>query len=546
MNRAVLLSFLGLIWLQVFLALIPSWRDGNYYAYGWLVPAATWFFVHRRLRELPVGPEANLRPPFAAWAMLFSAMAALAFLRIVEGGNVHWRLPLWLHGLIAVWLSFAAVHLTLGRRAARHLLPAILFALVAIPPPSSVEQFLVSHLTEAVTLTGGQIATLQGLPVVLEEAAFLVNGQPLDINDGCSGIRSFQSCLMAGLFVGELLRLPAPSRVALVMLAAAGAFVGNTFRVVLLVREFAAGGPEGLERAHDPAGLLALAISYGLVIASGFLMDRFNPAATVQTSKSFDHLPPNGSRRRGRGRTSHWLAAGIALMLATESTRLWWFAPTASGEAWSETPRLALDARSMENATPLRSLSVSEHVETGAIRYDSATFHRTPIEDDNVIRSLLFMEYRPGNPSLWNDLFTHPPEVCMRTTGCQLEATLPSRPIQIGGRDIPVRCLRFREPTSPSPLFIFKLVWLPESSPIQPSSEKPEKRPLWMQMAFSRMPSPPGSVLLARVQRTDDFEEAWRLFSEEMAAYLLLSSPNASIPSRMGAINAVANPVLAN
>ncbi len=528
MKRPLLLSFLGLLWLQVFLALVPSWRDGGYYSYGWLIPAATWFFVRRRLQELPAGPTGSrATPPLptAAWPMLVAAMAVLAFLRIVEGGNVHWRLPLWAHGLLSVLLSFGAIHLALGRRAALHLLPAILFALVAIPPPSSVERSLVSGLTEAVTLTGGQIAMLLGWPVELAEAAFVVNGHPLDINDGCSGIRSFQSCLMAGLFVGELLRLPPPARLALVMISAAGAFAGNALRVIVLVREFSEKGEAGLERAHDAAGFFALAVCYGIVIVSGFLMDRAAPAPALP---SHGHVPPSSlpGQRRSRGAPS-WLASGIVLVLVAETFRLWWFAPAGSGAAWMETPRLVLDAPAMESATPLRPLSVSGHVETGSLRYDGASFYRSPVDDpEEALRSLLVMDYRPGNPNLWNDLFTHPPETCMRAVGCQLEETLPSRTVRLGDRELPVRCLRFREPLSPSPLFIFKLIWLPESSPIQPSTEKPEKRPIWMKMAFSRMPSPPGTVLLARIQREDDFEEAWRLFSEEMAAHLRFALPD--------------------
>ena len=97
----------------------------------------------------------------------------------------------------------------------------------------------------------------------------------------------------------------------------------------------------------------------------------------------------------------------------------------------------------------------------------------------------------------------------MRSTGCTLEAVVPSRWVTLGGREIPVRCLKYREPVSGAPLYVFKLIWLPEESPIQPQSEREEKRALWVKMALSRLPSPPGAVLLARVQRVTDFETAW-------------------------------------
>jgi len=271
-------AFLILLWGQLFFALIPSWRDGTYYSYGWLVPPAMVFFYLRRRDEVP--PKGQRASSFSQTGVLVFFLVGLLLLlglRIIEGGNVHWRLPLWAHGGVAIAMSLVAMAVVEGRAAIKTYLPIFVFVLVAIPLPSFLEQQLVSELTAAVTTTGGDIARLVGLPVEIAESAFLVAGHPVDVNDGCSGIRSFQSSLMATLFVGELLCLSLPSRLTLLFVGVAASFLGNSVRVVLLIEAFAEGGREGMDHRHDSVGLAALALTYGIIVGVGFALNRWGP-----------------------------------------------------------------------------------------------------------------------------------------------------------------------------------------------------------------------------------------------------------------------------
>lgn len=237
---------------------------------------------------------------------------------------------------------------------------------------------------------------------------------------------------------------------------------------------------------------------------------------------------------------TRFLLIGIALILGAEVFRAWWFHGAAvSGEGnWEETPRLILDEKRMDKETPLGRFSVGDYVDTGALQYDRASFFRVAGENEDTttdegiaappegpLPSLLFLEYHSGNENLWNDLFTHPPEVCMRSSGCTLEAVLPSREIRMEEQTIPVRCFFYREPVTGNPLFLFKMIWLPPKSPIHPSTEKPEKRPLWLKMAFTRRQEPPGAVFLARVRQVGDFETAWKIVETQMLAYLEFEGP---------------------
>lgn len=92
---------------------------------------------------------------------------------------------------------------------------------------------------------------------------------------------------MAGLFVGELLRLGWPARVTLLMVSIASAFLANAVRVVVLIQAFLESGYAGVDARHDTAGNVALLITYGLIVGFGFLLDRWMPPATEGEEESW-------------------------------------------------------------------------------------------------------------------------------------------------------------------------------------------------------------------------------------------------------------------
>jgi len=271
--------FLGLLWAQLALALLPSWNDGTYYSYGSLVFAAVAGFYLLRRREFSEH-SVPLREDTAdldiGWffGIVFAGLLLIAFARLLQGANPHWRLPLWSQGLLVLGLTAWVWRRTEGPAATRFYLPAPLLLLVAIPLPSALELALVQTLTQAVVAVSSDLARAFGIPLQVIDTAFLVRGQPLDVNDQCSGIRSFQSSLAVSLLVGELLRLTAPSRLLLVVLGAAASFLGNTGRVLALVHAFFTGGADGLEARHDVAGLISQVSIYGLILALGFVLER--------------------------------------------------------------------------------------------------------------------------------------------------------------------------------------------------------------------------------------------------------------------------------
>jgi exosortase/archaeosortase family protein len=99
-----------------------------------------------------------------------------------------------------------------------------------------------------------------------------MGGQVCEVTEGCSGIRSIQSLVMAALFFGELLWLRWPGRVLLVLVALAAAVVCNTGRAWYLASvQFSEGG-DAAHAAHDPAGHLAFLVAAAVLFAGAWLL----------------------------------------------------------------------------------------------------------------------------------------------------------------------------------------------------------------------------------------------------------------------------------
>ena len=280
---------LAALWLHFFWCLVPSWRFGQYYEYGFLVPVLACGFAWRRAGML----DAVTSPPWQPGRLtdrFLLAMAALGLLaliplRVIETGDPGWRPPIVLHGLLVT----AAVHLALARwrgwKVSVFFMPVSLFAWSAVPYLYQIEQGLVRHLTDMVIGLAHEVFLLVGQPVERVGTRLVLGGRAVDVTDGCSGIRSVQSLVMAALFFGELLWLRWPARLALVGTGLAAAVVFNTGRACYLASVQFARGEDAAHAAHDPAGHLAFAAAaLVLYLAARLLMPRARGRVVVRKS----------------------------------------------------------------------------------------------------------------------------------------------------------------------------------------------------------------------------------------------------------------------
>ena len=275
---------LGLLWAQLFWALHPTWSHGQYYDYGWVVaPVATWFFWRRWRCEI-----VDFRGPIAigrrVYLVAVPAVILLLFLlslaRILERFDPIWRIPLIFHAAVV----FATTHLVLwaccGFRRSLAYLPVLLFALTAVPWPAKAENMIIGELTDQLLACSAPLSRLLGSPVELSGSALVADGKVVNIDEGCSGIRSFQSLLMAGLFVGEFMMLRWRWRLTVLFLALATGFVTNLLRASLLTWIFVNEGELTFDRYHDLVGFLAFGCAASLLLLFGSLFDKYLTGST--------------------------------------------------------------------------------------------------------------------------------------------------------------------------------------------------------------------------------------------------------------------------
>ena len=253
------LVFAVALWFPAMMAASYAWRFGGYYDYGWFVPpAALWLMIQRWRSD-----DAPLRP--LRWGWVWTAVVVivpwLLVLRVLGRVDPGWRLPIGLLGITAVIGS----HLMLaGARGGRHSAGYVWITLLwcsALPWPSVVENGIVQWLTDQVVAVVAEVFQLAGRPVEIVGDRLRLHDITVEVTDGCSGVRSFQSFFMATWFFAEIQRLRAGRAAVLLGAACIAAFVVNAARTHTLAWIRFDWGQEAFDRAHDWLGLAAFVVS---------------------------------------------------------------------------------------------------------------------------------------------------------------------------------------------------------------------------------------------------------------------------------------------
>lgn len=285
--RARLLAFrvfLGLLHAQLALALMPSWNDGTYYDYGFLVPFLVPCFFLVRWRECGPGPAAldrglrQLATSVPVIAVLVAGILFIGLMRLTQGADSGWRTPLYLHAF-AVLLVTAVLLFRLQGRSAIQYWACAGIVLLAVPLPSGIEKTLIQNLTHGVLEFALFVNRMLGLPLESSGETIFANGIPLQVSDGCSGIRSFQSGIFAGFVLGEFLRLSMVSRALLLASGLGFAFLMNGCRVIYLVRHAVAHPDADLQKVHDLSGYASLSLTFVLIAGAGWLLAKIETKA---------------------------------------------------------------------------------------------------------------------------------------------------------------------------------------------------------------------------------------------------------------------------
>src|SRR5205085_8693582 len=171
-------------------------------------------------------------------------------IRLIQEASPDWRLLSWGMAGSAAVITGAGIYLSGGRPWLRHFAFPILFFFVAVPWPTSLEQFVIQGLMRADALINVEVLNAIGISAVQLGNVIEVGTGFVGIDEACTGVRSLQATLMVSLFLGEFYGFQAGRRLLLILSGAVLAFGCNLVRTFLLVSLGAEHGSETIARWH--------------------------------------------------------------------------------------------------------------------------------------------------------------------------------------------------------------------------------------------------------------------------------------------------------
>lgn len=504
---------LVLLWLPLWLALVPTWRGGQYYEFGWLVVPAALFFAHGRYRDLgrlPVVASALSRSlKWLGVGCVLALFGVLWFLRCFEMVDSTWRRILVPHALLVALATLGGIVWLHGVRVALFFLPVVLFALTAVPIPSGVEQWMVNGFTGAVVGVSAELLRWLGHPIVVHGDVLSSLSGRVEVTESCSGLRSFQSLLMAGLFFGELYRLWWTRRLLLLAAGLVFGFLTNVGRALCLGLISLEGGHEVFDRWHDGVGHVAFILAIGGTFLVARWMESREEKRGARSLPKFGKAVTTEEGKSGKaGKRPVWCLVVCALMATVGvevAAHAWYGLRSDAAEYSGEVPEFRLPEAGVTE------LDIRDNVASEALAFDSSEWLMLGDEATNAKLELFRFGYVPGNSRFFMDVTGHSPEDCMGSRGYEVKERFADRVLEMGSLRLSFETLSFLPDPARGPLFVFKTRWIGNLGTISGQASAVAYR-VHLVKTGQRMPPGPGVVILASVQGVESVEEAWRFF----------------------------------
>ena len=434
-RTATLGRFLWLValvapWALLIRRLGLSWEADPQYAYAWSVP-----FLAAVLAVLRWPAQPALQPSRTAGGWIFLGAALVLPARLIQEAAPDWSVANWSFALVVALTTFAFLGRTGGWRWAGWFLFPLLFLLTAVPWPQRFDLWLTQTLMRNVAAVTVELLGWFNLPAVRQGNLICLTTGAVGIDEACSGIRSLQAMLMVSLFLGDLWRLDAGRRLALVAAGLGLAFVGNVVRTTLLSTVAARAGVDAIHAWHDPAGFGILCFGLAGCWLLGARWRR--PAVAPPTPDPAGQVAPPRLPI-----LPAIVPVGLILaLLASEAAVGFWFgrhesgaAPTPLAVAWP-TGDPAFHPVAIPDAAR-RILLCSEG--------DAAAW-RDPAERD---WSLYHLRWAPGTTSTQSARL-HRPETCLEASGAILMADFGRQEVSVLGGSLSFQGYLFQKEGKP-------------------------------------------------------------------------------------------------
>jgi len=344
------------LWFALLRLVSYQWMIFEDHGYGWSVPFLSLYLLWLRLQPSLGLSAVDQRDAERSPKTLVTLGAFLALLllplRWVQEANLLWRPTLWLSILSGIGITVCLLRLGGGRKLVAKAAFPLGFLLVAVPLPSAIESPLTQSFMRANAATVAEMLVLSGIPALRSGNTIDTGNGVVGVDDACSGIRSFQACLMLALFFGELHRLSVVRRLALLFSGVACSFLFNVARTTLLTVVASRQGTDAVGHWHDPAGvgilvgcfttllLLSLWLRKGMTFQAaprgGEVAASFQMQDAPSSSGSVSQLLPVGDSVNGSQNLAPLLAAGASPALRLFSVGLigWLILTEIAVEGW--------------------------------------------------------------------------------------------------------------------------------------------------------------------------------------------------------------------
>jgi exosortase len=463
-----LVSVLSYLWFRLVACLWPEWTTNPQYSYGFLVPllcfgllARSW--LERSGRTVPAGSAR----PHSRNALPVFVLLGLVYLptRLIEAAIPEWRPVQWLLGIETTGLTLVLVVLAFGRRRVQFVFFPVLFFLVSIPWPTVIEAPVIQSLTRISAAIVIEVMGWLGVPALAHGNVIEVGTGLVDIDQACSGIRSFQSSLMISLFLGELYGLAVWRRVLLVPIGFFFSVLFNVARMSFLTVLASREGVSAIGRFHDQAGLLITVLcTFALWCVVLLLAPRSTKANVALAGGIIGSPPPPGApgalapgdMKVPRPDSWRWLwILAVWLLLVEVGVQQWYRRlelKIPPGPVWTvEFPAESDGFREIHFDSATEDLLRFDHGEQAGWR-----------ENDGLQWQAFFFEWNPGRVAGYLAK-RHTPEICLPATGRRLVAGPKLTLATIHGIVLPIR--RYVFETADGPLNVFHCRWESGVSP---------------------------------------------------------------------------------
>lgn len=234
------------------------WRHQPDLQFGWIVLLLSMFLLSEVQDDLP-----PLRP---RWTVGVAVLYGLGFLSMLlfqmyqaAFGTMAASLMALAFGAMAV--VTANIVQMFGWRVVPRVAFPFYFLLIALPLPSFAQSLVVSRLQMLVATLNEDLLNLVGIPAIRRGSVIELTTGMVGVDDACSGFRSLQSSIMAGLFIGFILFRNWSWCLLMGLSAVLLAVVGNLGRTFYLCREGALKGVSAVQGVHDAAGWSVMAFT---------------------------------------------------------------------------------------------------------------------------------------------------------------------------------------------------------------------------------------------------------------------------------------------